>query len=76
MLGQGEEGEPITVTLSYQALCLGLRKEGEEAPGVLQILGDDMTQCWRLDGGRRAVFLHLVLNTSRESSGGRGYVLV
>ena len=76
MLGEGEEGQPIAGTLPDQALRLGLRKEGEESPGVLQIIGDDVTQGWGLDGGRRAVFLKLVLNTSRESAGGGGSVLV
>ena len=54
MLGEGEEGQPIAVTLPDQALHLGLRKEGEEAPGVVQIFGDDVPQSWRLDGGRLA----------------------
>ena len=76
MLGEGEEGQLSAVTLPDQALRLGLRKEGEEAPGVLQIFRDDMTQSWGLEGSLRAVFLDLLLYTSRGSAGGGSYVLV
>ena len=50
MLGEGEEGQPIAGTLPDQALRLGLRKEGKESCGVLQIFGDDVMQCGGLDG--------------------------
>src|SRR5262252_7399467 len=76
VLGEDEEGEPIAVTLPDQALRLSLHKEGEEASGVLQIVGNDVTQSWKLEGGRRAGFLDPLLYTSRGSAGGGGYELM
>ena len=72
MLGKGEEGQPLARTVSDEPLCLRLREEGKEPCGVLQIVRDDVTQCWGCGGGLLAVFLDRCLNTTRRFAGDTG----
>jgi hypothetical protein len=44
MFGEGTKREAIAVTLSNEALRLGLGEEGEESRGVLQILRDNVAE--------------------------------
>jgi hypothetical protein len=46
MFGEGTKREAIAVTLSNEALRLGMEEEGEETSGVLEILRDNVTERW------------------------------
>jgi hypothetical protein len=44
MFGEGTKREAIAVTLSNEALRLGLGEKGEETGGVLEILRDNVAE--------------------------------
>ena len=67
MLGKAEEGEPFTVALADEPVCVCLFKEDEEPGCLLQIFRNDVPQCWRTWWG---LVLGLWLNTSSRCAGG------
>ena len=66
MLRERDKREAVALAFADEALRLRLLEEGEKSRGVLQIVGDDVTQCWGGGGGGVEVCLSLFINTRRE----------
>src|SRR5215471_19086149 len=75
VLGGGEKGEPLAVTLANQSLCLDLLEEHQESVCRAEIVRHNVTQCRRLQGEGFRICLSLFFNTRRGSAGGGSCVL-